>query len=256
MIGTAELRLSAAAGAPDFRLDIRATVTALALAVVDVQAASFAGAFLRLRAGVPREAEPLAFEHLSRLTKFLLKFDVGGEQTVGAWLSTVLLLLCALVLLHIGTLKRHQGAAYARHWLALGIIFCGLSLDEAVSIHEMTIKPLHDLLGTSGIFLYAWVIPGLAFVAGVGIAYLGFLRHLEPAFRIRFLLAGALFVGGAVGFEMLEGALADFYAHHALIREIAFHVEDGAESAGELLFLYSLLAYVLRYQRDLIIPLK
>jgi hypothetical protein len=31
---------------------------------------------------------------------------------------------------------------------------------------------------------------------------------------------------------------------------------DGLESAGELLFLYSLLAYVLRHQRDLIIRLK
>jgi hypothetical protein len=203
MLGTAELRLGAAARAHDFRLDIRAAVSGLALAVIDVQAASLSGAFLRLRAGVPRDAGEAALEHLSSLTKFLLKFDVGGEQTVGSWLSTVLLLLCALVLLQIGAAQRHRGAPYARHWLGLGIIFCGLSIDEAVSIHEMTIRPVHNLLGTSGVFLYAWVIPAIAFVAAVGVAYLGFLRHLEPAFRLRFVLAGALFVGGAVGFEML-----------------------------------------------------
>jgi hypothetical protein len=256
MIGTDELRLRSAAAEADCRLDIRATTTALCLAVVTVQVTSFAGAFLRLRAGVPREAQPLAFEHLSKVTKFLLKFDVGGEQTVGAWLSTVLLLLCALVLLHIGTMQRHRDGAHVRHWLGLGVIFCGLSMDEAVSFHEMTIRPLHGLLGTSGLFLYAWVIPGLAFVAAVGITYLGFLRHLEPAFRIRFLLAGALFVGGAVGFEMVEGVLAGFYAQHPLIREVAFHVEDALESAGELLFLDSLLRYALRHEQGLIIRLK
>jgi hypothetical protein len=55
------------------------------------------------------------------------------------------------------------------------------------------------------------------------------------------VIAGALFVGGAVGFEMLEGALVSFYGHHRVLYEIAIHLEDSLEFAGELVFLHSLL---------------
>jgi len=237
-----------------FRLDVAATVLALAAAAVLVQALSLIGALAVLDAGFTRQT--LVVDELPKLTKLLLKFDVGGEQTVGAWLSSVMLMLCALVLLYIGAMERQRGASYARHWLGLSVIFAGLSMDEAVGLHEMTINPLREMFGTSGFFLYAWVIPATGFVALVGLAYLGFLRHLEPAFRVLFVLAGALFVGGALGFEMVEGELVDFYARHLLIYEAAMHLEDALESAGELLFLYGLLLYARRHERDLIIRLR
>jgi hypothetical protein len=244
----------AAPAAAVFRLDITKTLLALAAAVVFVQAMSLVGALSVLDAGFTRHT--VVVDELSKLTKFLLKFDVAGEQTVGAWLSSILLMLCALVLLYIGTMRRQRGESYAWHWLGLSVIFIGLSMDEAVGIHEMTIKPLREMFGTSGIFLYAWVIPAMVFVALVGLAYLGFLRHLEPTFRVLFVLAGALFVGGALGFEMIEGELVDFYARHLLIYEAAIHLEDGLESAGELLFLFSLLRYALRHERELLIRLS
>jgi hypothetical protein len=236
-----------------FRLNVGTTVLALLAAVLLIQAMSFAGALSVLDAGYTRQT--VVVHELSKLTKFLLKFDVAGEQTVGAWLSSIILMLCALVLLYIGTMRYHRDDAYARHWLGLSVIFAGLSMDEAVGLHEMTIEPIREMFGTSGIFLYAWVIPATAFVAVVGLAYLGFLRHLEPAFRLRFVVAGVLFVGGALGFEMIEGELVDFYARHLLIYEAASHLEDGLESAGELLFLYSLLLYARRHERELLIRL-
>jgi hypothetical protein len=237
-----------------FRLDVGTTVLALVAAVVFVQAMSLIGALSILDAGYTRQT--VVVEQLPKLTKLLLKFDVATEQTVGAWLSSMLLASCALVLLCIGTLRHRRRQSYAWHWLGLTVIFAGLSLDEAVGLHEMTIKPLREMFGASGIFLYAWVIPAMVFVALVGLAYLGFLRHLEPTFRIRFLLAGALFVGGALGFEMIEGELVDFYARHLLIYEAAIHLEDALESAGELLFLHSLLLHALRHERDLLIRLR
>jgi hypothetical protein len=237
-----------------FRLNVMTTVLALAAAVVFVQALSLVGALSVLHAGFTRET--VVVDELGKLTKFLLKFDVAGEQTVGAWLSSILLMLCALVLLYIGTMRRQRGEPYAWHWLGLSVIFIGLSMDEAVGLHEMTIKPMREMFGTTGPFLFAWVIPASAFVALVGLAYLGFLWHLEPKFRVRFVLAGALFVGGALGFEMMEGELVDFYARHQLIYTAAMHLEDALESAGELLFLYSLLLYALRHERDLTIHLR
>lgn len=237
-------------------LAVGSLTTALALAVLAVVAASFTAALALIDLGVTRPEAHLAFDRLSRITKFLLKFDVGGEQTVAAWLSSALMLLCALLLLHIGATARAAGRPYARHWLGLGVIFLGLSMDETVGFHEMTIMPMRELFGASGALLYAWVIPASAFAALVGLAYLGFLRHLEPALRWRFLLAGGLFVGGAIGFEMLEGAFADTYASHRLLHEAAVHLEDTLEFAGILLFLHSLLAWLRRDSRDLMLRLS
>ena len=89
----------------------------------------------------------------------------------------------------------------------------------------------------------------------VGVAYLGFVWHLEPFFRLRFVLAGGLFVAGAVGFEMLEGVLAGYYVHHRLPYEAAIHLEDTFEFAGVLVFLHGLLTYVRRHRRDLVLRL-
>ena len=242
-------------GDPAFSVRIGATTALLALAVLAVVAASFSAAWSLIELGVTRQEVPVVLEQLSKVTKFLLKFDAGGEQTVAAWLSSMLMLLCAMVLFYIATMKRHGSEPYAMHWLGLSVIFLGLSMDEAVGFHEMTIKPLREALGTGGPFLYAWVIPAIGLVAVVGIAYLGFLRHLEPAFRLCCLLAGGLFVGGAVGFEMLEGVLADFYVRHRLLHEVAVHLEDTLEFAGVLIFLHGLLTYARRHGRDMILRL-
>lgn len=237
------------------RLNIRLIIAFLSLAVAAVIAASFSAALALMQIGASRLDVSEVLDQISIVTKFLIKFDAGGEQTVTAWLSSMILLLCSLVLYYIGSMQRLQGGAYAWHWLGLSIIFCGLSMDEAVGLHEMTIDPMRELFGASGIFLYAWVIPGLAFVALVGIAYIGFLRHLEPSFRLRFLIAGGLFAGAAIGFEMIEGALVDFYLQHRLIHEIAVHLEDTVEFAGVLVFLHGLLLYARRYDQKMVLRL-
>ncbi|HSA80086.1 MAG TPA: hypothetical protein VLE23_04640 [Geminicoccaceae bacterium] len=246
---------AAPSGGRTFRVKIVAITLLLALAVLAVDAASFSAAWALIELGVTRDEVPVVLEQLSKVTKFLLKFDVGGEQTVAAWLSSVLMLLCAIVLLYVATMKRHGGEPYAMHWLGLSVIFLALSMDETVGFHEMTIKPLQEMLGADGAFRHAWVIPAMVLVGAVGMAYLGFLWHLERAFRLRCVLAGGLFVGGAVGFEILEGALADYYAQHPLLFEAAVHLEDTLEFAGVLIFLHGLLTYILRPGRDVILRL-
>ena len=92
----------------------------------------------------------------------------------------MVLLLCSLVLYYIASMRRQRDGGYAWHWLGLSIIFCGLSMDEAVGLHEMAIDPMRELFGASGIFLYAWVIPALVFVAVVGLAISAFCAISSP----------------------------------------------------------------------------
>jgi hypothetical protein len=256
MISSAGLRQPAtpalpAADSRSFRLQIGRTTLFLALAVLAVVAASFSAALSLIALDITRAELSPDLEQLSKVTKFLLKFDVGGEQTVAAWLSSMLMLLCAVTLYYLAAVKRQLGQPYAMHWLGLSVVFLGLSIDEAVGFHEMTVLPMRELLHTGDVFLFAWVIPALLFVLALGVLYLNFLRHLEPAIRLRFLLAAGLFVGGSIGFEMLEGALAGYYQQHLLLYETAIHLEDSLEFAGLLLFLHSLLVYARDHSRDL-----
>jgi hypothetical protein len=61
-----------------------------------------------------------------------------------------MLLLCAIILEGIASAKKKGSDDYAWRWQILAMRFLGLSLDETVGLHEMTIKPSRCLLGASG----------------------------------------------------------------------------------------------------------
>lgn len=94
-----------------------------------------------------------------------------------------------------------------------------------------------------GIFYFAWVIPALLFLAGFGIAYVPFLRHLELRFRRLFVIAGFLYVTGVLGFELVSGYVADVYPDEILVRGLLATLEDFFEMLGIIAFLYALMVY-------------
>lgn len=175
---------------------------------------------------------------------FVPLFFVDNEANVPAWYSSVTLLLCAILLAAIGTAKRQEGARFAGHWSVLAAIFLLLSLDEAAGIHELPIEPLKSA-GIGGGFLYfPWVILGMVFVLVVGSAYLKFLFHLPIATRVRFIVAATLYVGGAIGMEMLGGRYADAHGTTNFAFTMFVTGEELMEMLGVLVFIRALLDYL------------
>ncbi len=176
------------------------------------------------------------------------RFDVNGEGTVPAYLSALLLLGCGFVLALIALDTGRR--PYHRHWVGLAVVFGLLSFDEATSWHETLIVPVRTVFGAglSGWFYLAWVIPGGAFVAAFGLTYVGFLRHLPARYRRLFILAGALFVGGALGMELVGRRLAS-QGIHGMLYTLVYSVEEGLEMTGALTFLYALLSYKAEFGR-------
>ena len=84
-----------------------------------------------------------------------------------------------------------------------------LSLDELARIHETLIRPVRRLLNTSGLFYYAWIIPGLILVAAFLLVYVRFLANQPQRLRWGLIISGAVFVAGAIGFEALSATFAD-----------------------------------------------
>lgn len=179
-----------------------------------------------------------------RLLGLIPAFDLDLEANVPTWASAVGLLLSAGLLGAIARAKRQAGAPYARHWAALALIFAALSVDEAASIHELASKPVREALGAGGIFRFAWVIPGGAFVLLVGLAYARFLLALPRATRRLFVAAAVLYVGGALGMEMAGGYIVERFGRTSAAYLVSATVEESLEMLGIVVFIHALTAYL------------
>jgi hypothetical protein len=167
-----------------------------------------------------------------------------GEGNIPAWYSASLLLLCALLLAAIAAAHRQQRTGPVVRWLILSSIFVFLSLDEIAQLHELSIRPLRDTFHTTGFFYYGWIIPAGVCVALFTLAYLPLLRKLPSSTRWLFLLAGSLYVGGALGVEAVSGRHASLHGEHNLIYHLIVTVEELLEMAGLVVFIYALLDYI------------
>ena len=172
------------------------------------------------------------------------EFNVDKENNIPTYFSTVLLLLSASILALIASVKARAGDHFTRYWLALAVIFLCLSIDEASSLHERLMSPVRDLLGVGGWLRFAWVIPGMVFVAAFGLAYLRFLFHFPKRPRLLLVVAGCLYVGGAIGLEMVGGHHAAFYRANSFTYSVITTIEEGLEMSGIIVFIYTLLVYM------------
>jgi hypothetical protein len=167
-------------------------------------------------------------------------FSLSEEGNVPTWYSSALLLACGLVLMLIAAAATEARARHRVHWWGLAIAFSYISLDETVTLHER----LNDLLPLGGIFYFSWVIPvGVALLI-MALAYLPFLRGLPARTRRQFLVAGAVYVGGALFTELPLGYWTVRAGEDNLIYNLIDFVEETLELTGATLFLLSLLEYV------------
>lgn len=177
-------------------------------------------------------------------------FDFEEEQNVPTWYASATLLLCAILLAAIAAARRAGGDRFAPHWYALAAVFLLMSIDEAATLHEKLGSAVGRLLETEGIFYYAWVIPAAIFLILFLLAMRNFILNLPAKTRWLFLAAGAIFVGGALALELVEGYYADFYSTTDLTSAILASGEDLLEMLGTLVFIYALLSYVSSYLED------
>ena len=174
-------------------------------------------------------------------------FGPNGEANIIAWYSSSALLLCSFFLSIITLVKKVKQDDYVRHWGILSLIFLYISVDEAAMIHEMADKPVRDLFGLGGFFYYGWIIPAGIVVLIVGLAYSKFLRHLPSRTRWLFIVAGGIFVGGAIGMESISGLSDYLYSQERVASDefvIIFEtIEEFMEMLGIVVFIYALLDY-------------
>jgi hypothetical protein len=168
------------------------------------------------------------------------ELDVDSEGSVAAWLSSVALFACALVLSGIA---RRQEVGQRAWWIGLAAVFSCLSLDEVASIHEKASDPLRHALSTSGPLLHAWVIPAsVAIVVGT-VVFLPLLRRLHRQTSGLFTAGGVLYFSGAIGLEGLGGAITGPRGVPDLRYAAVATTEELFEMLGITMFLAALARY-------------
>ena len=171
----------------------------------------------------------------------LFNFDL--ENNIPTFYSATAILCSSIILFYFKKKKKNRSSNHL-YWLALSIVFFFLSIDEIASIHERFSIPIENNFDVTGLFYRPWVIPyGIAVVIFC-IFFLKFLIDLPRHFRYLFILSGATFVLGALGFEMLGARHVEIYGSKNITYEIIHTCEELLEMLGISLFIYTLLSYI------------
>jgi len=216
----------------------RTILRALTAAVITFTLLHLGAVLVEYATGDPEYFQRL---HLGEIRR---QFDLEQETNLTTWYSSATLLFCAFLLRTVGRYRQSERDRFAAHWTVLACAFVYLSIDETAMFHEATIAPLQRVFHASGIFFYAWVIIALPILAAFLIGYFRFLTSLPRHTLIAFVVAGTVYVGGAIGFEMVEGLIEMQGGEGGLVMVLARACEEIMEMLGVLLFIRALLDIV------------
>lgn len=180
-------------------------------------------------------------------------FDFWQEGNVPTLFSTLLLGSASLLLYCVHVVEKRNKTRFYRRWALLSLVFLFLATDEFTELHEKLSKPLQQATGAlpGSLEYWGWVVPYAVLAVLVGLYFLPFYLHLAKRFKMLFALSAILFVGGALGFEVLEGLYGSYY-HLATLEDALTRapfaamvaVEEVMEFSGVALFICSLLEYL------------
>lgn len=178
-------------------------------------------------------------------------FWVDSEANLPTLYSTFTLLIASCLLGVIAIAKRREAAPYAGHWGVLALVFTYLAADEGARIHERAVTSVHELLNDvpalTGRFFEigpVWVVAAIPLVLVFAVLFLRFLLHLPGRIRNLMILSGAVFVAGAVGFEILSHLHAVVHGQETATYALLATIEEFLEMVGVALFIYTLLSYI------------
>ena len=172
------------------------------------------------------------------------KFNIDGENTYSAYFSMLILLASSVLLFFIAWTYKQQGLKFQKHWFLLALLFLYLSMDESIEIHEKFIPIVQQLFNRSdGVFIFAWVIPFGVLVVLLGLGYIRFLLHLPKKTVWRMVAAAAIYVGGALGMEVVGTVVLETLGD-GLGYQLCMTIEETMEMLGIVYFMYTLLDYI------------
>ena len=159
--------------------------------------------------------------------------SLSYEGNLPTWYASVLPLVCAALLAWVAAGEPRDRF----HWRSLSLGFVAISIDEIIGLHEL----LSPLVGTTGVLHFGWVIPAGALVLALAVVFLGFLRRLDRPTARTFVLAGALYVTGAVACDIPLGWWTSVHGDDNFVYYLIDWCEETLEYVGLTVFACALL---------------
>ena len=184
------------------------------------------------------------YEQLSLFAQQLIRiFELGSEHNIPTHFSALLILFSALLLFFIFFVETTKNSWSKTYWLILAGGFFFMAADETYQVHEKLIDPVQHLLpGTSfGIFYFAWVIPYFIIVLTIAVFFARFLMKIPSKTKNRFLIAAAIYLGGAIGIELIGGYYFELHGSDNFTYNMIQTVEESMEITGLIVFIWALL---------------
>ncbi len=187
----------------------------------------------------------------THLSLYIDRFNMNEEISIPTWFAIILLLASSGILWMTGTIKTLAKDAFAKYWKILAVIFLFLSIDEGSSIHETLSVLVRDALGIrEGIFYYAWVIPAFFLLVVLAFWLFKFWQNLSLSIRWLIFWAGLLYIGGALGVEMLGSYYVTKLGGYDFNYFLLIAAEEGLEKLGLIVFIYALLKHLAKLKSE------
>lgn len=185
----------------------------------------------------------------SRVAAAARVFYVDAEKNVPTAFSVLLLLFAAVLLGRIAFRARASRDRWRPHWSLLSVGVAFMAVDEAMSLHERLIPPVRATLGLErfGALYFAWVVPAIVVVPALALIFLWFWINLPRRTRAALFVGAAVFVFGAVGFEMVGGMYAEQHGTRNVPYSMIATVEEGLEMTGAIICVWALLRHLSEY---------
>lgn len=173
-------------------------------------------------------------------------FNMDKELSVPSIFSVLLLYSAAILLFVIAAIKWKQKAPHVWGWSVLTFGFIFLAFDEGATIHEKLMQPMHRLLGEEmpTYMYFPWVLPAIIGVVLIALFFLKFLIDLPKKSRIDFILSAVVYLGGALGFELVCAQYASMFKLDNFGFNVLSTIEEVLEMVGMIMFIRSLFSYI------------
>lgn len=166
--------------------------------------------------------------------------DLDQEGSLPTYFQALMLTTLAWLSLRIGRLRWPTHSRDSAFWFVIAGALYYVSFDEVAGLHERTTDPVREAFGLSGVLYFSWVVPALVVLVILATICLRFILQMESRMRFLFVLAAILYVGGALGMELVGGYYFERDGFGTPMYTAAALVEESAEIAGILVLMYAL----------------
>lgn len=195
------------------------------------------------------------FNNLDKNNYFFRKTAFSLEKNLPSGFSSILHLLASFLLASVAMTK-YKFKTGRWFWWVLSFIFLFLSLDELFRIHENFQGYSSNAMERFGFFLYGWIVYYVAGLLILGVIIIQPLFKLPQSIIKKFLIAGCIFLLGAVVFENIAGTLIlkeNIIAEEVDVTPKLFFLstlEELLEMIGVSYFIYSILLFKKDYMKS------